>query len=641
VAIVFEPLPLVIGITGHVDLRETDIPLLRKEVEAVLERLEREYANPTSRLDRMPGAPGPRAGATPMILLSALAEGADQLVVQIALARGLRVIAPLPLPVEAYRRDFEWDPDRPDVLMTFDAWTARPDIRKLFVGYEKGSSPEDVRRFGERRNLQYRRAGAFIARHCDVLIALWDGKTDASTGSAAEIVGFKRSGIPLDVSGSARAWLDAPEMGPVIHIVTPRAMKKDTTAVAVACWGAAPVKREFEAARRRTSTEQELAALDHDYQLWRAFEASIRRSREFNRDAARLLASVQGQAQAGQSFLRLFEVDNTKSETNASALLAGSLAPRQCVLYAVADALARRSQNVFWQHWRWLFGLGLFALGCFEAFVHLAPMAHAWSDTPLIGRFLDVALLSGYMAAVVAILILYPVAIRRRHQQRFLDYRAFAEALRVTVFWTLAGIGGAADAIPARMCGEFTWVKTCLLTQELFHRITPAGAAPRATLNPTSYDWIRRIWINGQLKYLRSERSKHLNAAAWRERWATALLFVVAALAAGLLLPVFREAVNCGQPAHDLLLFAIGILPGVAAILVAYSAKLAFHGLARHCARMTELFARALAILPATLEESDLAPVRAAVRELGAEAMRDAAGWVAMDRARSISLLEK
>src|SRR5262249_56005815 len=44
---------------------------------------------------------------TPIVVLSALAEGADRLVARVALAHGAYLIAPLPMPLEEYRRDFE------------------------------------------------------------------------------------------------------------------------------------------------------------------------------------------------------------------------------------------------------------------------------------------------------------------------------------------------------------------------------------------------------------------------------------------------------------------------------------------------------------------------------------------------------
>ena len=113
--IAFEPLPLVIGVTGHRDLRDEDIALLKTAVEVVFDRLE-EFINPDRPFDRMRrmvwSTAGKHAGATPMIVLTSLAEGADQLVAQVALERGLQLVAPLPLPTEEYRRDFEVNPSR-------------------------------------------------------------------------------------------------------------------------------------------------------------------------------------------------------------------------------------------------------------------------------------------------------------------------------------------------------------------------------------------------------------------------------------------------------------------------------------------------------------------------------------------------
>jgi hypothetical protein len=638
VAIAFEPLPLVIGVTGHFDLRDADLPLLRKEVEAVFDRLERDYANP--RPWRQAGAGHKQSAAMPMIVLSALGQGADQLVVRAALARGLQVIAALPLPIDSYRLDFEWDLDRAETMADFEAWMTRPDIHKLFVGFEKGNSPDDVRMLGHQRNLQYRRAGAFIARHCDVLIALWDGKADASTGCTAEIVGFKRHGIPLDVSGSARLSLDAPETGPVIHIVTPRAMKKNTAAaVSVPAWGAGAVRQARKAARH-TSPPYELAALDRDHEVWMVFEATVRQSRDFNREADRLLASAAGRAVAGQNVMDLFEVDKVRAETTAAAQKAISLSPRRCVLYAVADALAQSRRKVFRRDWGWLAGLGLTAFACFEAFSHLAPApgdgtADGLSGTPFAGWLAGVLLLSGGIAALAAMAALYAVAIRRRHQERLMDYRTLAEVTRVTVFWNLAGIDSAAHAWPVRMPRELAWAQTCLRRQELSDWVAPSG--PRSPLTPVSYGWIRRMWVEGQLRRFTAGRSQHLKAARCRARAAAALLTVTAALAAAVLFMVSGGAFSPALPVHAMLLFALGILPAVAAVLAGSSERLAFSAVARRHDRMAGLFARALAVLPPSLDAASPDAVRDALRDLGNEALRDTASWLTIRRRRSLT----
>ena len=80
---------LVIGVTGHRKLRSEDVPALQARVRAFFVDMQARYPE------------------LPLVLLSSLAQGSDQLVAQVALDLGLRVIAPLPLPLDLYRADFE------------------------------------------------------------------------------------------------------------------------------------------------------------------------------------------------------------------------------------------------------------------------------------------------------------------------------------------------------------------------------------------------------------------------------------------------------------------------------------------------------------------------------------------------------
>ena len=240
----FAPLPLVIGVTGHRDLRDQDIPALEAAVDGIFRRLKADY-----RTER---------GPTPIIVLSALAEGADQLVARVAQKNGAQLIAPMPMPIEEYRRDFEHGL-KPNALEEFDAWLKLP-IPKPVVSAPPGDQPAQ-------RNEQYRAVGLFIVRHCDILIALWDGEEEGkAVGGTAEIVDFKLNGIGFAESNSPRASLDAPEIGPVIHVVTPRVKSTEPPPVSVAPWGKeflaqfparlAAIEAEGGAGRRRGESEE-------------------------------------------------------------------------------------------------------------------------------------------------------------------------------------------------------------------------------------------------------------------------------------------------------------------------------------------------------------------------------------------------
>ena len=83
------PLPLVIGITGHRDPRPEDREILEARVRAVFMEIQK------------------RCPATPLVLLSPLAEGADRLAARVVLACGAHLIVPLPMPQVVYEQDFQ------------------------------------------------------------------------------------------------------------------------------------------------------------------------------------------------------------------------------------------------------------------------------------------------------------------------------------------------------------------------------------------------------------------------------------------------------------------------------------------------------------------------------------------------------
>jgi hypothetical protein len=95
---------------------------------------------------------------------------------------------------------------------------------------------------------------------------------------------------------------------------------------------------------------------------------------------------------------------------------------------------------------------------------------------------------------------------------------------------------------------------------------------------------------------------------------------------------------------YPVLVFVIGLLPGVAAVIVGYAAQMAFKAQSRHCAQMAWRFERALELLPephhagrksimaGALEPELSAYCQAIFTELGTAAMRSSAEWVAIHR---------
>src|SRR5262249_51167357 len=92
----------------------------------------------------------------------------------------------------------------------------------------QGLSVEQMRDH-ECRNQQYKNVGRYVAQHCHILLALWDGQEKQAEGGTSQIVNMKLRVSTPDATPDADIVLNAPELGPVIHVVTPRKSNDVTT----------------------------------------------------------------------------------------------------------------------------------------------------------------------------------------------------------------------------------------------------------------------------------------------------------------------------------------------------------------------------------------------------------------------------
>jgi hypothetical protein len=650
-------LPLVIGVTGHRDLRDEDVPRLEREVAAIVTGLRRDFLR--------------NDPETPTIVLSALAEGADRLVARVALAHGVRLIAPLPMPLDEYRRDFEPGLKNGN-LAEFEALFAQAIAAPVMPLH--GTSLEQLRTDQDKRNEQYRALGIFIIQHCHVLVALWDGNDkDMSPGGTAEVVTFKRQGIPLRVSGSARASLDASEIGPVIEIVTPR-MKEGSTAqeIVVRRWGRAVIKqyrggiirrgwRRFRAfsahvlGRELEDERYKLAATERrELENWESFDTLIQLTRHFNCDAAALQQEPNGPKRLAQSVDYLFTDTEPGAVVNEQAKMhALDVAPLWCHLHGIADTLAQKRQSEFKRDWKLLFAWALIAFVCFVLFTHAASHLSA---------AITVGLLAAYSFSFLIIVVVFLRAVHARHQERYLDYRALAEALRVAVYWKLLGIGSRyfdakgrsgeapsvevnpigtiANAYPITQPSELAWVKICLRTLE---RLDKTHVKSGERMDPIGHELAKRFWVRGQFAYFRRQGLRYNEWAEANETRAGALIILSPFVFVPLLIYLVLLEIDVqwlGANVREALILFVGLLPGLAAALTGYTERLAYKAQARQYDRMRMLFERACDLLPDKMDAETASIAHALYRELGGEAMKENAEWVAIYRQRPIQPLQ-
>lgn len=158
---------VVIGVTGHRFLVGVDE--IASGVDEALRRIEAAF----------PGRS--------LAVVSPLAEGADRLVVERALARRqTRLIVPLPLSIDDYAQDFH-------SLASREAFHAL--LLQADEVIEMPPAPS--------RNAAYEAVGRYVLARCDLLVAIWDGQEARGRGGTAKVVALARErGLPL-------AWVSA------------------------------------------------------------------------------------------------------------------------------------------------------------------------------------------------------------------------------------------------------------------------------------------------------------------------------------------------------------------------------------------------------------------------------------------------
>lgn len=191
-----EQTPYSIAVTGHRDLRPQDVPALRQEVANVFKTLR----------DRMPGRP--------LILLSGVAEGADQLVAEVARENGLLLTAVIPMPLDIYREQMA-----PVAQEKMDELYSLADSKVLLPSV--GRTREELSTSEAARADCYEALALYLVRNSHALIALWDGRRSDKAGGTCRVVNYARFGA--DPAGAQRVESHCEA---VYHVMTPRVRDK-------------------------------------------------------------------------------------------------------------------------------------------------------------------------------------------------------------------------------------------------------------------------------------------------------------------------------------------------------------------------------------------------------------------------------
>ncbi|MFG2648500.1 hypothetical protein [Streptomyces sp. NPDC048436] len=153
---------IAIAVTGHMDLTEASVPLVRRALREAL-------------------TPYRREGITG---LSCVAGGADSLFAEAVLALGGRLVAVIP------SRDYRERRVGAGHAETFDRLVEAAD--EVIVLDHAGAGADGQ---------AYEDANRVLLRRADRLFAVWDGRSSTAPpgGTAAAVADARRAGLPVDV----------------------------------------------------------------------------------------------------------------------------------------------------------------------------------------------------------------------------------------------------------------------------------------------------------------------------------------------------------------------------------------------------------------------------------------------------------
>jgi hypothetical protein len=165
------PFVLSVGVTGHrADmLAERDLAALRERIRSTLELIAEAGADLLEK-ERDCFAPGPAE----LRFVSPIADGADQIAAEVALELGWQLQVILPFERSAYRASLANDEARE----RFDMLLGRSNCLLELPG-DPGDGLD-----------AYVMTGRATVAHCDMLIAIWDGRPPRGRGGTGEVVQF-------------------------------------------------------------------------------------------------------------------------------------------------------------------------------------------------------------------------------------------------------------------------------------------------------------------------------------------------------------------------------------------------------------------------------------------------------------------
>lgn len=420
-------IPFVVGMSGHRDPSDSS---------EVKRRCRKEFQSIHD-----------KSRSTPKILLSGMADGADQIAVKVALELGWHVIAVLPMPYKDYLKDFD-QAGQAGLSQLLERC-----IKTIELPLVQAEQVDpDI---SDARQQQYRNLGIFMIRHSQLMVLCWDGdkRLQASPGGTLEVRNNCEKGVASE---------GAPKLQPLRTVDT-------------LCVPTARISRpDFIVPKESCCTWLRGKSVKSG-QRWKS---TLMLMDKFNKSGRSTATHFQDQKKQSESWLLGAEALTPELRKDLGS---------QLEVYAQADAISISQQTRRNKVVLKIIGVLFLAL--------LAQGVYGGLDMVIT-----------YLAIYVVLLFVgwgvYLCSFKvKQLDTSYLDYRALAEGLRVQIFWQLHGVRNCVSKHYLYNCNrEIYWISEAISNLRL-HRNECEGT------DKQSRSLIRQHWIEGQRNYFLGQPS--------------------------------------------------------------------------------------------------------------------------------------
>lgn len=489
--------PIIVSVTGHVDLVDSQLDGIRAKVRGFLSDLRGRYPN------------------TRLVLMSALAEGTDIVVSEVAMSMGIRIVPVIPKPIQEYRSGFL---DR-TYVGRFDAILSDPSTYRPYVLETESQCDRD----------SYRNLSAYLVFNSHIMIALWDGRAYDRNGGTYDTIRMAYAGVDTAIrrryqesvvrarSASSRIrHLDSPEDCLVYRIQVERRASSDDL-LARGCRDVDSVTGGegfivplmVDCTIDPESPQPELGKIHPE--LPDTYDSIFRRIDTLNSDMGVVIvdgkvtyAPDSDAARTRSDAKRDVGFDLLCTEDAEVKGIVDGICERQLMFaaaerYHVADSMAMRYQSASFSR------------------IHIMILV-----TVLTSLSFSIFILSGGSLIVNVVYTLFMIAgilmsrrhLRRKTYSKFIEYRALAESMRVEFY---RGLLGSREPIPdvcyGYMKNELFWIRSVLKSWNANFMNDYQAVDQTTSLGGRAIDVVTSCWVDGQLGYHKKKRDR--NAAAF------------------------------------------------------------------------------------------------------------------------------